>query len=319
MYQKSVTSSPRSTAPTSASGDSEPGSRTRLAGSAPNGPAARERVAGRGRAERLRRATVVDEAARHAGPHELQPALRRALGIEADTDRLGVRNVVGEVDDRVELPLTDAGEGTPLLDRAAVEAVEREECEDVDHARRREHDLVAARLEVGRVGGVTRQARRLLTGSRAVEVGDRRRRRACRPIRAAGTSDAVELGLRRAADRALAGGVGEGDLRALGRAEARGLETIGRGDESRDALGTCRRLGRRRRVVPVIDGWHIGRRRQARPAGIERAGAVRRRAWSARGAPARRHRSGWRSPRRPVRRAPRAGEPGGTHRSRSGG
>jgi hypothetical protein len=72
-----------------------------------------------------------------------------------------VGDVIGQGDRAVELPLAEADEGASLLDGAPVEAMEREERQDVDHARGLEHDLVAARLEVGGVGRVAGPARRL--------------------------------------------------------------------------------------------------------------------------------------------------------------
>ena len=126
----------------------------------------------------------------------------------------------------------------------------RQEREDVGDARGRQDDLVRAGLEVGGVGRVACQPRGLLAGGRSVEIGELRRRGPRRSVRAPGPRDPVERRGRRAAGDALAGGVGERDLDALGRAEAGGLEAIRRADECRDALGAVRRLGLGRRRRP---------------------------------------------------------------------
>ena len=91
VYQKSVTSRPRSTSPRSASGDSEPGSSVEVGRQRPERAGAGHRVAGRRGAERLGGAAVVDEAARDACLHELVAALRCSLRVEADAHRHRVR------------------------------------------------------------------------------------------------------------------------------------------------------------------------------------------------------------------------------------
>ena len=164
----------------------------------------------------------------------------------------------------------EAGEGTALVDGAAVEAVDAQKREDVGDARGRQDDFVRAGLEVGGVGGVACQARGLLAGGRSIEIGELRRRGPRRSVRAPGPRDPVERCGRRAAGDALAGGVGERHLDALGRAEAGGLEAIRRADERRDALGAFRRLGLGRRVVPMVDRRRLGRWRKAGPTGIDR-------------------------------------------------
>ena len=270
MYQKSVTSSPRSTAPTSASGDSAARLEREVGRQRPERAGAGHRVARRRRAERLGSAAVVDEAARDTRLHELVAALRGSLRVEADANRHRVRDVVGEGDPRVELRFAQAGEGTALVDGAAVEAVDAQKGKDVGDAGGRQDDLVRAGLEVGGVGSVAGQAGRLLTDSGPIEIGELRRRGARRSVRAAGPGDPVEHRGRRATGDALAGGVGERGLDALGRAEAGGLESLRRAHEGRDSLGTRprRRLGRR--IVPMVDRRRLGLGRQAGPTGIDR-------------------------------------------------
>ena len=127
-----------------------PAPRTRFAPRAP--PARRPRRRGRcSRRRRPSRPAGVEEPRRDAVPNEIERPLRRSLDVERDADRARVGDVVAERDRAIELRLADAGERPAFLDGLAIEAEDQEERQDVRDAVGLEDDLVAARLEIGRV------------------------------------------------------------------------------------------------------------------------------------------------------------------------
>ena len=200
VYQKSVTSTPRSTPATSSAAAASTTGPSTSAADVAAGIAAEQRrcwadgpergradpVAGRRRCRRrsaVRRSWVSDTVVPPSTSRRRRR--RRALGV---VGRPGGRRVVDEVHRRVELGVADAHERASLGDRLGVEPVHAERLEDVGHRGRLQHDLVAVGRDLDRV-------------DRRVRPWPRRGRRGRAPSMSASRPDAARADAVAAVDR----------------------------------------------------------------------------------------------------------------------
>ena len=320
MYQKSVTRTPRSTPPIRSSVVRSPAPRIEVRAERAPLRAALYGVAGALDAGDLGRPPGLEESPRDAVPHQIERSLRRALDVERDAERAGVRDVVAERDRPVELGLAHARERAPLLDRLAVEPGHEQERQDVGDAVGLEDDLVAAGLEIRRVARRPGFLGGPIADGAAVEVADPDRRAAARPVGGWGSCDPIDLGGRPTPAQPLPGAVREAEPDGRRRAEPGGLETAGGIDERADPASPLVRRRGRRRLVVVVDRRRFGTRRESGPVRVRAdareppRGRCRSPARGSRRRPGRRPRS-----RRCDRRARRESRRGSDPTRRSGG
>ncbi len=212
---------------------------------------------------------------RHAGPHDVQAGLGRALGVVAHAECPGVERVVPDVDRLVPLELAQPHERRALGVGLAAEAQVGRVEQGGGHGLGLEHHLVGARVERDRVAPRRRLDRGPGADRGAVEVAQAGR---CglgvavgrvvaaqrRPV------DPVDLGHGRAPRGALPGGGGQHLLGRQGRAVARGLQVPTRGHERGHHLGPLVGRGARGAVVPVVHRADRRGGRQAREVGVGR-------------------------------------------------